>query len=314
MDHISALLDGPRACDAFLLRTVMDPPWSMRIEDESPLTVIAVTTGRVWIVKDNKRFKVEAGGVAIVSGPEPYLVADDPDREPHIVVHPGQVCTTLRGDALPLSMHLGVRTWGNGTLHGQAVMLIGTYVYTSALCQDLLGALPPVAIVAANQDRTLVDLLAREIVHDALGQQTFLDRLLDLLLIDTLRTWYLQNAVAAPAWWRAHGDPIVGHSLRLLHDSPERPWTIAELASTVGVSRANLARRFTELMGEPPISYLTNWRLSLAADLLADPDMTVTSVANQVGYSSPFALSTAYKRRFGQSPHQHRRTEARYIG
>ena len=134
-----------------------------------------------------------------------------------------------------------------------------------------------------------------------------LDRLLDVLLVDTLRTWYQQQAESSP-WWDAHHDPIVGDALELIHGSPEQAWTISTMARTIGTSRANLARRFNELVGEPPIAYLTKWRLSLAADLLCQPSSTVTSTARSVGYGSPFAFSTAFKRRYGISPHQHRTT------
>ena len=133
-----------------------------------------------------------------------------------------------------------------------------------------------------------------------------LDRLLDLLLIAVLRAWFARPEAEAPAWYRAHGDPVVGRALRLLHNNPAHPWTVATLAAEIGVSRAALARRFTELVGEPPMTFLTGWRLALAADLLREPDATVGAVARQVGYGSPFALSTAFKRVRGVSPQQHR--------
>jgi AraC-like DNA-binding protein len=99
---------------------------------------------------------------------------------------------------------------------------------------------------------------------------------------------------------------VVGPALRLLHHRPAHPWTVASLAVATGVSRAALARRFTELVGEPPMSFLAGWRLTLAADLLREPGATVGSVARQVGYGSPFALSAAFKRVRGISPQQHR--------
>ena len=92
-----------------------------------------------------------------------------------------------------------------------------------------------------------------------------------------------------------------------MHSDPARAWTVAGLAAETGVSRAALARRFHEVVGEPPMTFLTGWRLALAADLLCEPDATVGSVAEQVGYGSPFALSTAFKRVRGISPQQHRR-------
>jgi AraC-like DNA-binding protein len=97
----------------------------------------------------------------------------------------------------------------------------------------------------------------------------------------------------------------------MLHNHPATAWTVASLAAATGVSRASLARRFTDLVGEPPMSYLTGWRLTLAADLLREPDATIAAVARQVGYGSPFALSTAFKRVRGISPQEHRARAAR---
>jgi AraC-like DNA-binding protein len=99
---------------------------------------------------------------------------------------------------------------------------------------------------------------------------------------------------------------VVGQAVRLLQESPAEPWTIGALASQTRVSRATLARRFAEVVGQPPMEFLTEWRLTLAADLILDPRETVGSVARAVGYSSPYALSAAFKRVRGVSPHEHR--------
>jgi AraC-like DNA-binding protein len=131
-----------------------------------------------------------------------------------------------------------------------------------------------------------------------------LDRLLDLLLIATLRAHFATSD--APGWYRASADPIVGPAIKALHDDPAQPWTIDKLARLAGVSRAALARRFNDLVGEPPMSFLTGWRIALAADLLLEPGATVGSVAPQVGYGSSFALSTAFKRLRGVSPQQYK--------
>jgi AraC-like DNA-binding protein len=156
----------------------------------------------------------------------------------------------------------------------------------------------------------VIPLLAAEIVKDEPGQEAVLDRLLDLLLIAVLRAWFARPEAGAPGWYRAHGDPIIGPALRLLHHNPSHPWTVAELAGETGVSRAAFARRFNELVGEPPMSFLTGWRIALAADLLREPGATVGSVAHQVGYGSPFALSTAFKRLRGMSPQAFRAAAA----
>jgi AraC-like DNA-binding protein len=212
----------------------------------------------------------------------------------------------LYGEDLAIEMELGVRTWGNSR-DGATMLLTGTYEGHSEVSRRLLGALPNVLVVrGAEWDSPLVSLLGWEIVKADPGQEVVLDRLLDLLLIDLLRTWFARAGERAPVWWRAEGDPLVGPALRLLYDDPAAPWTIASLAAAVGASRASLARRFTELVGEPPIAFLTSWRLALAADLLREPEATVGAVARQVGYGSPFALSTAFKRMYGVSPKEHR--------
>ena len=148
-------------------------------------------------------------------------------------------------------------------------------------------------------------MLADEATQDRPGQQAVLDRLLDLVLIATLRSWFDRPGADAPAWFRAQGDPMVGPALRLIHDQPAHPWTVELLAREVGVARPTLARRFSQVMGQGPVAYLTGWRLALAADLLADPAATVTAVAHQVGYGTPYAFSTAFKRTYGVSPSSH---------
>ena len=305
---MGCLLDGPRARDAFLLRCVMDPPWSLRVEDRAPVSIIAMVSGDAWIVGDDgSQSRLGPGAIGIVRGPDPYTFADDPATPPQVVIHPGQRCTTPDGTELAQPMGLGVRSWGNAA-DGSTTMLVGTYETSGEVSRRLLEALPPVVVLADEHSiEPLVALLSKEIGRDEPGQQTVLDRLVDLLLIASLRAWLSRAESGAPTWYLAHDDPVVGPALRMLQHNPGHPWTVASLAAEVGVSRALLARRFTDLVGEPPMTFLTSWRLSLAADLLAEEGATVGSVAHQVGYGSAFALSTAFKRVRGISPAQHRR-------
>jgi AraC-like DNA-binding protein len=253
---------------------------------------------------------LRAGDVAIIRGPDHYTVADDPDRVPMMVIDQDQRCRTPDGVDVPPMTDVGVRTWGNSP-DGATQMLTGTYHLRSEISQRLLGALPPLLVVAGDALQSpLIPLMAAEIVRDQPGQEAVLDRLLDLLLIAVLRAWFARPEAEAPGWYQAHADPVVGRALALLHQDPARPWTVALLAAETGVSRAALARRFHALVGEPPMAFLTTWRLTLAADLLREPGATIGSVAAQVGYGSSFALSTAFKRVRGISPQQHRTAAA----
>ena len=307
MDPLADLLDGPRARNAFLLRSVLDPPWALRIQDEAPLTLVTVVDGAAYVVlADGAPVRLTPGDVAILRGPEPYTVADDPATVPQVIIHPGQRCETPDGAPLHQAMELGVRTWGNSPT-GETVLLTGTYEFAGEISRRLLRALPPLLVLeAGHSDATLTALLAAEITKDEPGQEAVLDRMLDLLLISTLRAWFSRPEGQAPAWYRAQRDPIVGPALRMLQNNPAHPWSVASLAQATNVSRAALARRFNELVGEPPMTFLTGWRLDLAADLLCETDATISAVAAQVGYGSPFALSTAFKRVIGVSPQQYR--------
>jgi AraC-like DNA-binding protein len=307
MDVFGGLLEGPRARGAFALRSIMDPPWSVRIEDRAPLSLVALVRGTAWVLPDDgEPAGLGPGDVAIMRGPEPYVFADDPATPPQAVIHPGQRCTTPDGEDLAQAMDLGVRTWGNDP-NGSTMMLIGTYETHGEVGQRVLGALPSVAVIEQRTwDSPLIALLTDEIVKDDPGQEVVLDRLLDLLVVAALRVWFSRPTAESPAWYRAHSDPIVGKAIAIMHHNPADPWTVASLAADIGVSRAALARRFTELVGEPPMTFLTGWRLALAADLLREPEMTIDAVAREVGYSSAFALSTAFKRERGISPMEHR--------
>ncbi|MQA97575.1 MAG: helix-turn-helix domain-containing protein [Streptosporangiales bacterium] len=246
--------------------------------------------------------RVRAGDVVIARGPRPYTVADHPATPPQVVIHPGRRCSTPGGATVREEMDLGVRSWGNDP-DGSTVMVVGTYESRCAITDRLLAALPDLIVMsAASLGSPLVPLLGEEMVRDAPGQ----DVVLDLLLIAVLRAWFARPGGAAPGWYRAHGDPVVGPSLRLLHDDPARPWTVAGLAAATGASRAALARRFAALVGEPPIGYLTGLRLARAADLLRETDATLEAIARRVGYGDAFALSAAFKREHGVSPREYR--------
>ena len=303
MDALDGLLDGPRAQGAFLLRVVLSAPWSITVEDEAPLTVMVVTRGAAVFTGSAGPVRLAARDVVLARGPAPYVVADSVEALPDIRILPGQQCVDPGGRLLDQAMALGLRTWGNAVT-GDTVLLIGTYERGTEVGGRLLSRLPS-DVVLRDVDSPLIGLLSDEIARDAPGQEAVLDRLLDLLLVSCLRTVF--EGEQAPPWYTAHDDPVVGKAIRLMHHNPAQPWTVASLAAACGVSRAAFARRFTELVGEPPLSFLTGWRLALAADLLGGSDATLGSVASQVGYGNAFALSAAFKRVHGLSPTEYRR-------
>ena len=285
----------------------MSAPWCLRVLAESPVTLISIVEGEAWIVPDEgDAIRIGPGDIAVTRAPAHYNVADSRDTAPTVLIHPGQRCCDVDGRSLLEEMTHGVRTWGNDP-EGSSVMLVGAYENLSDISDRLLRALPPVLSVShADWESPLVPLLCEEVVKDEPGQAAVLDRLLDLLLTAVLKAWFGQRDASSPDWWRFQGDRIVERALRLMHERPAHHWTLDTLATESGASRASLARRFHDLVGEPPMTFLKNWRMAMAADLLCKPDETLSSVADKVGYSTAFAFSAAFKRVRGISPQEHR--------
>jgi AraC-like DNA-binding protein len=150
-------------------------------------------------------------------------------------------------------------------------------------------------------------MLSAELGGPRPGSRAIVDRLIDVLFVHVLRRWLDAEPEGSSCWLTALRDPLISEALALLHARPEHPWTIDDLASRVAVSRATLARRFTSLVGEPPLAYLTRWRMDLAARRLRETDDSLEDIAASVGYASPFAFSRAFSRHRHQSPTSYRR-------
>ncbi|MFG3257869.1 AraC family transcriptional regulator [Streptomyces sp. NPDC048172] len=307
-EALADVLSGARARGGLFHQAVLEPPWALRVQDGAPLALASMLRGdEAWVIPgEGEPVRMERGDIVVLRGPEPYVVADDPATVPELVVNPGDCFTDLNGVDMCEELSLGVRTWGKS--HDDPhLVLSGNYQFQGDLSARLLDALPPVLLLKARDwDSALMPLVAAEVVKEEPGQQMVLDRLLDLLLISVLRAWFARAEARAPAWYRAQSDPVVGAALRVMHEQPAHGWTVAGLAAKSGVSRASLARRFSELVGQPPMAYLTQWRIDLAARLLREPGTTVGAVARRVGYADAFALSAAFKRVRGVSPAEHR--------
>ncbi|MFI6286005.1 AraC family transcriptional regulator [Streptomyces sp. NPDC051018] len=316
-DALSSLLHEVRPRGALFDQSVVTPPWSLRFLEKTPLALLSMLSGDAWVTSGEgpgpsgrgEAVPLCRGDVVIVVGPEPYTVADDPGTAPIAQVDESGRCTTPQG-ALILGELPMCRYEPGGGVEGEGeetVLLKGTYQVGGSVSQRVLGALPRIARIPAPPDgRPVLDMITRELGRDTPGRQVVLDRLLDLLLVSSLREWFERPEAEAPAWYRAHEDPVVGRALGLIHGDPARRWTVAGLAAEAGASRARFAQRFSDLVGQPPMTYLTEWRICWAADLLAKTDATVEAISRRVGYSNAYALSVAFKRTMGLRPSEHR--------
>ncbi len=309
VDLLGALFDDARQEPAFLLRTQMRTPFAIELRDGAPLCLVVAARGRVTVRLDADVVEVPEGSTVLVRGERPWVVADRADSDVTAVIHPGQHCENIAGEPVAEQWSQGVRTWGNtADLDAGHVMLTGTYEHMSQRARLLLDAIPDVLVVPEGAiDPALLALFATEVVRDDIAQPVVLERMLDLIVVLAIRHWLRSAEAVPPGVVRGLSDPAVGAAIRLMQSAPSERWTVQALARRVDVSRATFAKRFHELVGTTPIAFLTDWRLSLGADLLTTTDLSIAQIADDVGYGSAFAFSTAFKRRFAVSPHRYRR-------
>lgn len=295
VDVLADLLERSRARGAAFAHTTFHGPWGLAFGMPEGLAVHAVVAGEVHLWADAGPVTLHAGDVVLVRAAHRMASA------------PGAPCRPLAELLDEGPLHGSTRRFGGGDPDdGPATVFVcGAYLFDGDLCDGLLDALPPVVVLrpaAGSALRATAELLAREIVRDEPGQQPLLDRLLDVALIQALREQFAAHAEQAPAWLRASADPAVGAALRALHGDPGRQWTVATLATEASLSRAAFARRFRELLGTAPLTYLTEWRMALARERLSGGREPLATIADALGYSSEFSFAAAFKRHHGLAP------------
>lgn len=192
-------------------------------------------------------------------------------------------------------------------------VICGKFHYTGGSPHPVLSALPDVIHVpgasAEPELHSTVRLLAAEMSGTRPGARAVATRLTDVLFVQMLRVW-LAEADTGQSWLTALADPCIDAALSQLHDAPQRPWTVEDLAHRVSMSRPSFARRFKTLVGVSPLAYLARLRIDNAARLLRETDEPVSRVAAAVGYTSEFAFSRAFSRERGIAPGRYRRTQS----
>jgi AraC-like DNA-binding protein len=297
-DAITAMRSGrPKAA-----RALLTPPWGLRFPAAGGAGVHVILKGSAWLLPPDggEPVALNAGDVALVRRRRPHGLADDPRTALQDVsadAHDDADYWPIDGSALD-----------DGT--PGTVLIGGTYYLSGARPHPLFATLPevvhiPARIGAASTVRTVIELLGAEMDRERPGLTAALPALLDLLLLYAMRTWFEGSENAG--WAQALRDPSLSAALRAIQDRPGEPWTVASLASEAGLSRAAFARRFAELTGQPPLTYLTWWRMTVAARLLQTTDASADAIAGRVGYSSEYAFGRAFKRELGVPPARYRR-------
>jgi len=267
-----------------------------------------VTAGSCWIslVGDNatEPVKLNEGDIVVVPHGDPHVVSSAPGMraEPNLEVYgkPGEHV------AVPFQLQTG----GDGP--SETRLICGFFSCDVRPFNPLLESLPRFMRFGrdALASHSLLDEFIRfataEMGNKRAGSQSVLNRLSELMFVEIIRLYMDQLEGSNTGWLAGLRDPLVGRALTLLHARPSHAWTLEQLASEAAASRSVLADRFNDLVGYPPIQYLTRWRMQIAARRLMDPGARVAAVAHEVGYESEAAFSRAFKKFVGQSPGQWR--------
>lgn len=300
MDVLSDAIAATRLGRPHSSRTQRRPPWAVRFAPYAGAGFHLVLQGSCWLLPEGgEPVLLELGDVVFLPRGRAHGLADTPS-------------TGLFG-APPTSLDGPLPDEGDAP-DGRTVLLCGGYLLDQTRPHPLWGELPDLVHVPARLGghrslRAALELLGDELARPRPGADALLPALLDALLLYLLRAWLddQADAEAATGWAAALTDPAVTAALRAMHRDATRPWTVEGLGREAGLSRAAFARRFLALVGQPPLAYLTWWRMTRAAQLLRDSDATVAAVAGEVGYTSEFAFARAFKRALGTAPGAYRR-------
>ena len=311
MDVLSTVLKSVKLEGAVFFNAEFSAPWSFHAPPSSlvaqylsldPRHVIMyhlLTQGRAYAnVEHGRRVSLGAGDIVVF-----------PHGDPHIMGN-GRVDVEPRNNAVLLqkvfSQGLKLARMGGG---GEITNFVCGYMICDLqLSKAFLAGLPPIFQVNIGSDSSgqwlenSIRYSVGQAVDSKAGSEIVVAKLSEVLFAETLRRYVNLLPPGQTGWLAGARDPDVGNALALVHGQPFAPWTVAELARRVGVSRSVLAERFRHFLGMPPMAYLTRWRLQLGAQMLTSTRHSVAQIASEVGYESEPAFNRAFKREFGSPP------------
>lgn len=310
MDVLSSVIGAMRAGQPLSYQVEAHAPWGRSYSPVPGAGFHVVLQGSCWLLlEEGEPVHLTMGDVVLLPHGQQHGMADSPDTELISVEHVPTECAKARAATV---VRIGPdRPGGSGP---PCVMVCGMYRLDQARRHPLLEQLPEVIHLPARLGhhpklRSAVDLLSGELQEPQNGSEVVVPAMLEVLLLLILRAWFADQPCREHEvdWAAALRDPAIAAALVGIHDAPQRPWTVESLGAESGLSRAAFARRFTALVGQPPLAYLTWWRMTTAARLLRRSDVPLSAIAQKVGYTSEFAFANAFKREYGIAPGQYRR-------
>jgi AraC-like DNA-binding protein len=314
MDALSEVLKIVKLSGALFFNAEFSAPWCVASSQSSKIApLLCPEAGHVIIyhyLAEGRAYAQLPGGSRHDLGPGDVVIF--PHGDEHFLGNgAGKAVDTLMTFAANLSNGLKVARHGGG---GELTRFVCGYMACDpSLSEVLLAGLPSMLVVNIATDpagqwlANSIQFSVRQAGEPGTGGDVVLAKLSEVLFVETLRRFIQDLPDQQKGWLAGARDPVIGEALALLHKNPAHPWTVANLAHEVGVSRTRFAERFRHFLGEPPMAYLAGWRLKLAAEMLASSNANVGEIAAEVGYASEAAFNRVFKREFGYPPAQFRR-------
>ncbi|RYZ44177.1 MAG: AraC family transcriptional regulator [Myxococcaceae bacterium] len=283
-------------------RLELSAPWGLKLDLGLPGFFHAVSRGSCWLEVEGQRIALAAGDWVFILGTAPHQLRDSPRTRtrplPEIYEATGARCGGV------------LRHGGDGP---QTTLISFSFGFAGTWLDRLLAGLPRVLHIKGDGVgptrwvESIIQLVAAEMEAGRPGHEIVATRLADVLFIHALRAHVEAFPAQKGGWLRALEDPQLGRVLQQLHERPRHPWTVESMAKLASMSRSTFAERFQKVIGESPLTYLTGWRMHTASRLMANPDASLTAIAEAVGYETDSAFGKAFKRHVGKTPGEYRR-------
>lgn len=306
-DPVGEALHFLRMSGIFYCRSEFTAPWALDMPPmKRCLMLHLVTEGRCWLeVAGAPNRLLQTGDLALVPHGEGHRLTSEPGL-------PGVPLFEAPREEVSDRYEI-LRLGGGGA---RATAICGLFQFDHPAAHHLMAVLPKVIAVESwnspHHDwiQSTLRVMAAEARAMLPGGETVITRLADILVIQAIRSWIAQDPAAQTGWLGALQDKQVGRAITAIHRDPAQPWTLESLAGVAAMSRSAFAARFTQLVGESAMHYLTRWRMLVAVSLLQENDSPLVEIANRLGYDSEAAFSRAFKRHLGVSPGSVRRDKA----
>jgi AraC-like DNA-binding protein len=312
MDVLTDVLNTVRVSAACYGRVEAAAPWGIQVGLGEDPKFHVILQGRCWLEVEGQgeAVELEAGDLFALPHGHAHALRDAPGTQ---AINLEELFERNAPDAITDEQRCAggvLRVGGSGE---STLLVSGRVRFDDPRNNPVLRVLPPLVLIRGKDGRAVhwlestLRFIACEASSNRPGAETVINRLADVLFIQIVRGYLASTPEDTRGWLRALSDAQIGASLGLIHQRPESNWTVASLANKVGMSRSTFAGRFAELVGEPPLHYLTRWRMQKAAALLRDGQATLADIADRVGYESEAAFSKAFKRWVGTAPGAYRR-------